>query len=53
MFMADAWKMDYGGHNSRFTDNVVYHAHNDGQNCCEHDDFPSRAVCMLVSVVSG
>jgi hypothetical protein len=33
MFMADGWKMDYGGHDSRFTDNVVYHAHNDGQNC--------------------
>ena len=25
--------MDYGGHDSRFTGNVVYHAHNDGQNC--------------------
>ena len=32
-FMADAWKMDFGGHDSRFTDNVIYHAHNDGQNC--------------------
>ena len=32
-FMADGWKMDYGGHDSRFVNNVVYHAHNDGQNC--------------------
>jgi len=32
-FEADAWKMDYGGHDSRFTGNVVYHGHNDGQNC--------------------
>ena len=23
-FMADGWKMDYGGHDSKFTDNVVY-----------------------------
>ena len=45
MFMADAWKMDYGGHDSRFTDNVVYHAHNDGQNCCE------SACVVCVSVV--
>eukprot|EP01052_Picozoa_sp_SAG31_P079011 SAG31_NODE_38583_length_295_cov_0.780612_1_plen_68_part_01 len=22
-FMADAWKMDYGGHDSRFTGNVI------------------------------
>jgi hypothetical protein len=39
-FMADAWKMDYGGHDSRFTDNVIYHAHNDGQVC----------VCVCVCV---
>jgi len=32
-FMADAWKMDYGGHDSRFTGNIIYHGHNDGQNC--------------------
>ena len=32
-FEADAWKMDYGGHDSRFVGNVVYHGHNDGQNC--------------------
>ena len=32
-FMADGWKMDFGGHDSKFRDNVVYHAHNDGQNC--------------------
>ena len=32
-FLADAWKMDYGGHDSRFTGNVVYHGANDGQNC--------------------
>jgi hypothetical protein len=32
-FLADGWKMDYGGHDSRFTDNVVYHGTNDGQNC--------------------
>jgi len=32
-FEADAWKMDYGGHDSRFTGNIVYHGHNDGQNC--------------------
>lgn len=25
--------MDYGGHDSRFTGNIVYHGHNDGQNC--------------------
>ena len=24
---------DYGGHDSRFTGNVIYHGHNDGQNC--------------------
>ena len=28
-----AWKMDYGGHDSRFTGNVIYIAHKDGQNC--------------------
>ena len=33
MFSADGWKMDYGGHDSSFTENIVYHAHNDGQNC--------------------
>ena len=32
-FLADAWKMDYGGHDSRFTGNVIYHGTNDGQNC--------------------
>jgi hypothetical protein len=32
-FMADAWKMDYGGHNFVFSNNVVYHGTNDGQNC--------------------
>ena len=32
-FMADAWKMDYGGHDFAVTNNVVYHGHNDGQNC--------------------
>ena len=32
-FMADGWKMDYGGHDSKFTDNIVYHGHNDGQDC--------------------
>ena len=32
-FMADAWKMDYGGHDSVFTGNIIYHGHNDGQNC--------------------
>jgi len=32
-FMADAWKMDYGGHDSFITDNIIYHGHNDGQNC--------------------
>ena len=32
-FMADAWKMDYGGHDSYITGNVVYHGSNDGQNC--------------------
>jgi hypothetical protein len=31
--MADAWKMDYGGHDSIFNDNLVYHGHNDGQEC--------------------
>ena len=51
MFMADAWKMDYGGHDSRFTDNVVYHAHNDGQNCCEHNAF--TPALSVLSVVSG
>jgi len=25
--------MDYGGHDSRFTGNIIYHGHNDGQNC--------------------
>ena len=25
--------MDYGGHDSRFTGNVIYHGANDGQNC--------------------
>lgn len=25
--------MDYGGHDSAFTDNIVYHGHNDGQDC--------------------
>lgn len=25
--------VDYGGHDSRFTGNIVYHGHNDGQNC--------------------
>ena len=30
-FMADAWKMDYGGHDSKFMNNVIYHGHNDGQ----------------------
>jgi hypothetical protein len=31
-FLADAWKMDYGGHDSHITGNVVYHsASNDGQ----------------------
>eukprot|EP01047_Picozoa_sp_COSAG01_P123303 COSAG01_NODE_52225_length_348_cov_0.783133_1_plen_59_part_01 len=24
-FLADGWKMDYGGHDSHFTDNLVYH----------------------------
>ena len=39
MFMADGWKMDYGGHDSKFRDNIVYHGTgsfhggNDGQNC--------------------
>lgn len=32
-FMADAWKMDYGGHDTTFTGNIIYHGHNDGQNC--------------------
>jgi|TARA_B110000902_G_scaffold255806_1_gene321638 hypothetical protein len=32
-FMADAWKMDYGGHDSSFRSNIIYHGHNDGQNC--------------------
>jgi hypothetical protein len=38
-FIADAWKMDYGGHDSKFRDNIVYHGTgsfhggNDGQNC--------------------
>lgn len=32
-FEADGWKMDYGGHDSLFTDNIVYHGSNDGQNC--------------------
>ena len=32
-FEADATKMDYGGHDSRFTDNVIYVSDSDGQNC--------------------
>lgn len=38
-FEADAWKMDYGGHDSAVTHNVIYHGDggdhdgNDGQNC--------------------
>ena len=32
-FLADAWKMDYGGHDFVVTGNVVYHGQNDGQNC--------------------
>lgn len=37
MFDADGWKDDYGGHDSRFTDNIVYvgvqNDQKDGQNC--------------------
>jgi len=39
MFEADSWKMDYGGHDSEFSHNLVYHGAgddhdgNDGQNC--------------------
>ena len=38
-FEADAWKMDYGGHDSAITHNVIWHGDggdhdgNDGQNC--------------------
>ena len=38
-FEADAWKMDYGGHDSAVTHNVIYHGDGadhdggDGQNC--------------------
>lgn len=32
-FMADAKKMDYGGHDNVFTDNVIYVRDGDGQNC--------------------
>ena len=32
-FMADAWKMDYGGHDSIVNNNIIYHGQNDGQNC--------------------
>jgi hypothetical protein len=32
-FQADATKMDYGGHDQVFNDNVIYVRDSDGQNC--------------------
>ena len=37
MWMADGWKMDYGGHDSKFTDNVVYGGN--GQSCFNAEPF--------------
>ena len=42
-FQSDGWKMDYGGHDSKFTDNVVYGGN--GQNCFNAQSFlPSHGV---------
>merc|ERR1712228_652228 len=38
-YMADGLKMDYGGHNSRFWNNLVIVAPYDGQNCINVGDF--------------
>ena len=39
VFQGDGWKMDYGGHDSAFHDNIVYVGASDGQNCVNAGTF--------------
>ena len=40
IFKGDGWKMDYGGHDSSFHDNIVYVApSSEGQNCINTGGF--------------
>eukprot|EP00040_Diaphanoeca_grandis_P010287 m.52629 g.52629 ORF g.52629 m.52629 type:complete len:878 (+) comp21637_c0_seq1:31-2664(+) len=41
-YMADGFKMDYGGHDSKFHDNLVVNYPYDGQNCVNVGGFEQR-----------
>ena len=52
--------MDYGGHDSSFTGNIVYHGHNDGQNCVNvwpflpgHGANWSDNICIIPAARNG
>ncbi|KAJ9454409.1 hypothetical protein DIPPA_59763 [Diplonema papillatum] len=53
-YAADGFKMDYGGHDSRFTNNLVVNTPYDGQNCFNvgpflqgHGDTFSNNTCLV------